>query len=220
MVDQVLSARPRTETGKRAGALRRSGEVPAVLYGHNLEPQAIATDAKTLQKVWRQAGRSHLVDLAIGSAKARKVLIRDLQIDPRTMNPIHADFFAVNLQEKIAVDVPIVTTGDAPAVTDLKVGQLLQTLATLKLECLPGDIPAQISVDVTGLTEVDQAIHVRDLALPDGVELSGHVDPDELVVKIAALRVAAVEEEEAPAEGAAEAGAEAADAPSGESEAE
>lgn len=204
MADQALSARPRTETGKHARGLRRQGEVPAVLYGHNREAQAIATDAKSLQRVWRQAGRSHLVDLAVGSEKPLKVLIRDLQIDPRTMHPVHADFFAVNLKEKIAVDVPLVPTGDAPAVTDLKVGQLLQTLAALKLECLPGDIPAQISVDVTGLTEVDQAIHVRDLPLPSGVELSGHVDPDELVLKIAALRVAAAEEEETPAAEAAE----------------
>src|SRR5207237_3676873 len=90
-----LRATQREELHKHVHALRRRGEVPAVLYGHNVEPQALATDARSLEKVWHRAGRTHLVDLAIDGGRARKVQIRELQIDPRTARLLHADFFAV-----------------------------------------------------------------------------------------------------------------------------
>jgi large subunit ribosomal protein L25 len=175
--------------------------VPAVLYGHNLEPQAISTEARLLARVWRRAGRTHLIDLKVDTGGPRKVLIRDLQFDPRTARPLHADFFAVNLREKLTVEIPVVLVGESPAVTDLHLGQLQQTTTSLRVECLPGNIPSQISVEVSGLVELDQGIHIRELELPDGVSLGAHIDADELVVKVAALRVAAEEEVEAAAEG-------------------
>jgi len=210
MADLVLEARPRAERGRHVHALRRSGEVPAVLYGHGREALSIMAHARALEKIWRQAGRSHLIDLRIEGEKPCKVLIREFQIDPRTARPRHADFFAVNLREKLQVDIPVVLAGDAPAVVE-SVGQLQQQLMTIKLECLPGDLPAQITVDVSELREVDDAIHISDLALPAGVSLSQHVDTEELVVKIQQLRIAPVEEEEAEAEPAAEAEADGGD---------
>ncbi|MGI8846718.1 MAG: 50S ribosomal protein L25 [Candidatus Dormibacteria bacterium] len=224
MADLVLLARPRSQRGRHVHAVRRSGDVPAVLYGHNREAISISTSLRALEKIWRQAGRSHLIDLRIEGEKPCRVLIREFQVDPRTARPRHADFFAVNLREKLLVDIPVVTVGEAPAVSELKVGQLQQQLTTIKLECLPRDLPAQISVDVTGLTEVDQSIHVRDLELPEGVTLEQHVDPEELVVKVAALRVTTAEDEAeedaAAAESAAAAeaaeGATAEEAPEGE----
>src|SRR4029077_9211096 len=119
-----------------------------------------------LERLWQRAGRSHLVDLAIDGQAARKVLIRELQTSPRTGRLLHADFFAVNLAEKIAVDIPLVVVGESPAVTDTKVGQLLQTVNTIKVECLPGDIPAQLTVDISGLTEVDAHITLGEVELP------------------------------------------------------
>jgi large subunit ribosomal protein L25 len=209
-----LAASQRTLLHKHVHALRRRGEVPAVLYGHNVKPQPLVTDARTLEKVWRRAGRTHLVDLTVDGARARKVQIRELQVDPRTARLLHADFFAVNLREKLTVDIPIVPVGDAPAVTELKVGVLQQTLTSIKVECLPGDIPAQLTVDVTALRDIDDGVHLRDVPLPEGVALTHGADPDELVVKVAPLRVLAEVEAEAPAAPAEEA------APEGEAPAE
>jgi large subunit ribosomal protein L25 len=212
----ALRATRRTVTGKHVHALRRGGEVPAILYGHNVKPVSLAIDTRLLEKVWRRAGRSHLVDLTLDSDQPRKVLIRELQVDPRTAHLLHVDLFAVNLREKLIVEIPIVPVGDPPAVTDLKIGVLQQIMTSVKLECLPGDMPAQLSVDVSGLAAIDDGVHLGEVQLPPGVTLAHGVDPDELVVKIAALRVVEeAEAVEAAPEEAAEAGA-ATEAPSTE----
>ena len=208
MAQIVLEATVRAERGKHVGALRRQGRVPTIVYGHGREPMALSTDLRQLERVWMRAGRTHLVDLTIDGHKAEKVIIRDFQIDPRSARAIHADLYVVNLKEKLTADVPLVCIGEAPAVADLKIGQLQQVMSSIKVECLPQDLPAQISVDVTGLAELDAGIHVRDLELPAGVVVFG-MDAEELVVKIAAIRVqqeeapVAAAEEAAPAEGAA-----------------
>lgn len=205
-----LSASTRSERGRHVRALRRGGAVPAVLYSRDLEAQSLSADAAALTRVWERAGRTHLIDLTVDGGPARKVLIRDLQIDPRTARPLHADFLAVNLREKLTVEVPVIVSGEAPAVATLKVGLLQQVIAALRVEALPGDLPPHLIVDVSGLSEVDQAVRVRDVSLPRGVSLVGHVDPDEVVAKVAPLRVAATE---APAPGAEEAAAPAETAP-------
>lgn len=206
----ALPASPRSELHRHAHALRRRGMVPGVLYGHNVSPQALSVEARTLQRVWRAAGSSNLVDLTVEGGRARKVLIRELQVDPRTANLVHVDLFAVNLREKLTVDVPVVPVGESPAVAVEKVGVLQQLLTTLKVECLPGDIPAQLTVDVSGLAAVDDGIHISEIELPQGVVLAPGVNAEELAVKVAPVRVAVEEEEEAaPEEAAAEEGAEA-----------
>jgi large subunit ribosomal protein L25 len=202
-----LPAKTREQRGSHNKPLRREGLVPAVLYGHNVEPRAIVAPAALLHRVWMRAGRTQLIDLTVDGGRAQKVLVREMQIDPRSNKPIHADFFAVNLREKLTADVPVVVTGESPAVVDSKIGTLQQLINTLRIECLPADLPAQFTVDVSGLAEIDSGIHVRDIELPEGVALV-HIDPDELVVKVAALRIVEEEPEVAPAEGEGEAAAE------------
>lgn len=212
MVELNLTARPRAERGRHVRALRRAGYVPAVVYGATVPAQAIAAEAGALARVWARAGRTRLVDLSIDGL-ASKVLIREYQVDPRTARPLHADFLAVNLLEKLAVDIPVTPIGEAPAVTQLKIGVLQQVVNSLRIEALPGNLPGHLGVDVSGLTEVDQAVRVRDVVLPDGVTLTGHLDPDEVLMKIAPLRVAA---EEVPAAVAPEAALEGEVAPPAE----
>jgi large subunit ribosomal protein L25 len=197
--DLELSASKRTVTGKHVGALRRQGLIPAVLYGHNVEPVALSIDGRRLQKVWHRAGHSHLVDLLLDGGRPRKVLIRELQVNPRTATFQHVDLFAVNLLEKLTVEIPLIPLGEAPAVTEQKIGVLQQIMATVKVECLPGDIPAQLTVDISGLNNIDDGIHLREVPLPEGVTLAHGLDPDELVIKVAPIRVAEVEEEVAEA---------------------
>jgi large subunit ribosomal protein L25 len=204
-----LSASVRTETGRHVHAVRRRGQVPAILYGHNVEPQKLAIEARALRKVWHNAGHSHLVDLALDGGRARKVLIRELQVNPRTTELMHVDLFAVNLSEKLTVEIPLIPIGESPAVTELKLGVLQQIITSVKVECMPGDIPAQLNVDISGLTDIDQGVRLADVPLPERVTLATGVDPDELVLKVAQVRVAAEAEEveaAAPEEGEAEAG--------------
>jgi large subunit ribosomal protein L25 len=215
----ALTARTRQERGRHVHVLRRHGEVPAILYGHNTPAVALSLDAHALERVWHRAGHSHLVDLALDGGRPRKVLIRELQVSPRTTRLVHVDLFAVNLREKLTVEVPVVPVGESPAVAVEKIGVLQQIMGELKIECLPGDIPAQITVDVSGLVAIDDGVHIRDLVLPQGVSLAQGVNPDELVVKVSAVRVAVEEEEEAAAaeaEGEEAAGEEGAAQPAAE----
>ena len=190
-----LSASVRTETGRHVHAVRRRGEVPAILYGHNVEPQKLAIEARALRKVWHSAGHSHLVDLALDGGSARKVLIRELQVNPRTTELMHVDLFAVNLREKLTVEIPLIPVGESPAVSELKLGVLQQIITSVKVECMPGDIPAQLNVDISGLMDIDQGIRLAEVPLPERVTLATGVDPDELVLKVAQVRVAAEPEE-------------------------
>lgn len=195
----TLTVLPRQETGRHVHALRRAGRVPAVVYGHRQPALPVQADAKEVDRIWQRAGRTHLVDLVLEGQPSRRVLIRELQRNPRTGRLLHADFFAVNLRERLTAEVPLVVTGESPAVSELKVGQVLQTLNAVKVECLPTDLPPQITVDISGLGAVDDALTVADLVVPDGVTVIA--EPGEVVVKIAALRVREEAAEEA-AEGA------------------
>jgi large subunit ribosomal protein L25 len=116
---------------------------------------------------------------------------------------MHVDLFAVNLREKLTVEIPLIPIGESPAVTELKLGVLQQIITAVKVECMPGDIPAQLDVDISGLVEIDQGIRLSEVPLPERVALATGVDPDELVLKVAQVRVAAEPEEveAAPAEG-------------------
>jgi large subunit ribosomal protein L25 len=213
-----LSATVRSETGRHVHAVRRRGDVPAVLYGHNVEPQALSIEARSLKRVWHQAGHSHLVDLALAGARVRKVLIRELQVSPRTTELIHVDLFAVNLREKLTVEIPLIPIGESPAVSEFKLGVLQQIITSVNVECLPGDIPALLNVDISGLVEVDQGIRLGEVPLPERVTLATGVDPDELVLKVAQVRVSAeAEEAEVAAETEAAEGAETADDDAGSS---
>ena len=200
-----LRATPREELGRHAQGLRRRGFVPAVLYGHNVSPQSLSLEARALERVWHRAGKSHLVDLTLDGGSPRKVLIRELQVDPRSAHLVHADLFAVNLREKLTVDIPIVPVGESPAVAVEKLGVLQQILTTLKIECLPSDIPAQLTVDVSGLVAVDDGVRISEIELPEGVALAQGLSPEDLVLKVTPVRVAteAEEEEEAAAAEAA-----------------
>jgi large subunit ribosomal protein L25 len=196
-----LTARPRSETGRHVHHLRREGSIPAVLYGHKVAAVALVVDAKEMERTWQHAGRTHLVDIKVEGQRtaARKALIKDLQFHPRSGRMLHVDFFAVNLREKISADVPVIVVGDSPAVQQ-KLGQVQQVVSSLRVEALPADLPAQITVDVSGLMEVDQSITLGQLDIPKGAALV-HTELDEVVVKIAAVRV---REEEAAVGAAAE----------------
>ena len=192
-----LNASTRQLLGKRSRRLHRQGKLAAVVYGHNTPPTALVLDRLEFQKVFVKSGRTHLVDLVVDSNRSEKVLVREIQTHPRRLGPIHVDFYAVSLEEKITVEVPVHLTGESAAV---KRGDadILQPIHAVRVECLPTDIPEAFEVDLTPLEEIDSELRVSDLTLPKGVTVL--VDPEELVVKIVHKRELKVEEEVPAAE--------------------
>jgi large subunit ribosomal protein L25 len=201
-----LIVEPRSIIGKKTRQLRRQQLLPAVVYGHNVEAQAVQVPLREMERVYLRAGSNGLVDLKVGQdSPPRKVFIHNIQRDPVTHNLWHIDFLEVNLREEMTATVQLVMIGESPAV-ERKEGVLLQALDHVQVRALPADLPPVIEVDISGLEEVDQAIHVSDLTLPDNVAMVTH--EEELVAKVTALRAEEVEEvEEAAEEAEAEAGA-------------
>jgi large subunit ribosomal protein L25 len=201
-----LTASLRQPLGKRSRRLLREGKLPAVVYGHNTEATPITLDRLEFQKVFVKSGRTHLVDLAI-DGRTEKVLVREIQTHPRRLGPIHVDFYQVNLQEKIEVEVPVHITGESASVKSGD-GDILQPMHSIRVECLPSDIPEQFVVDITPLAEIDAELRVSDLKVPQGVTILD--DPEQLVVKIVPKRELKIEEEVPAAEAAVPAEGEAA----------
>jgi len=195
----------RETLGKKVRFLRRQGITPVHLFGHNVESVALQCDTAQLKRVLAQTGRTRLISLKVDEAKRpRNVVIREVQREPRTSELLHVDFYQVSMAEKIRVEVPIVSIGEAPALK-LKENFLIQELNSLSVECLPGEIPNRVDIDLASLTEVGQAIHVKDIMLDkEGTILN---NPEQLVVKISVRHIEKLVEEvvvegevEAPAE--------------------
>jgi len=195
-----LAATSREILGKKVRFLRRQGVTPVHLFGHGVESVALQCDTTLLQKVLAQAGRTGLVSLKPDKKRPRNTLVREIQRNPRTGELLHVDFYQVTATEKIKVEVPIVLVGEAPALK-LKENILVQELDRLSVECLPENIPASVELDLGPLTEAEQALRVKDIALGEGVTVT--TDPEHVVAKISAQRVEVVEEKEVEAPEAA-----------------
>ncbi len=213
MEDLTLPVTNRNILGKKTRFLRRQGITPTNLFGHNLSSAALQCDTAKLQHIIAQAGKTRLISLEVeGDKQPRTVFIRDIQKDVITGLLLHVDFYQVKKTEKIKVDVPLVLVGEAPAMKE-KGRNLIHGVASLSIECLPGELPPQIEVDLSPLEEVGQSIYVRDITLSPDITVS--TDPDQLVAKVSEARVEveevveeAVVAEEAVAEEKAEGEAE------------
>jgi len=177
-----LKTQKRKVLGKKVKSLRREGLVPAVMYGHETEPVSLQVEERELTRVLAQAGEHRLIALKVGrSRKPQMALTRDVQWDAITGRPLHVDFYAVVMTEKVTTAVPLILVGKSPAADRAEV-ILLQGLDEVEIECLPGDLIEAIEVDVSELEEVDQAIFVKDLRVPPTVDVL--TDAEELVVKV------------------------------------
>jgi large subunit ribosomal protein L25 len=216
-----ISIERRADTGKGAvGRLRRTGVVPAVFYGPKRNTVHINVSAAEFEKKLLHLEGSHLIRLVNGGGDAelhdKMALLREKQVHPVTGLVLHADFYEVDLTERLVVSVPLRFAGKAAGVV---VGGILQPiLREIEVECLPTEIPEFIEIDVSPLG-IHEAFHVSDLTLPPGVSPVG--DSTRTVVTVVpptieetkpAEAAEAAPAEGAPAEGAAPAPA-AAEAP-------
>jgi len=180
-------------------SVRAQGLVPAIFYGHGEKNITMSIDARKFDTLLHSGfGSNVLVSLKIGDG-TKTAIIKDIQRDVITQKPIHIDFQAVSLKEKIEVNVSLHITGTAPGVK-LSGGILEHILREVRVSCLPQDIPQAINVDVSAL-EINQALTVKDLPLIEGVDIL--TDPSGLIVNIVAPTVM----EEAPAAATPEAAA-------------
>ena len=193
-----LEIAPSEITGKATKRLRKQGIIPANIFGHHEESQAIQIDAVAFDRLLRDHKARSVIALRFPNAGSQTALIRHVQHEPRSGKIIHVDFFRVGLTEHIKARVPLHFVGEAPGVKD-EGGVLLHLQDAIEVECAAQDIPEYIEVDVTPLTEIDSVIHVEDLKLPANVTLVE--DPTEPVAKVVATRaeVAAEAEGEVPA---------------------
>ncbi|MBI4086368.1 50S ribosomal protein L25 [Candidatus Kaiserbacteria bacterium] len=187
----TLQAQVRTERGKRARALRARGVLPAVLYGPKEDSAALSLSLREFEKVFKEAGESTVITLT-GLDEDKDVLVQDIAYDPVTSAPLHVDLYAIEKGKKVTVNVPLEFVGEAPVV---KLGGLLtKVLHELEIEAMPKDLPHQIEVDVSSISDFDSQITVAEIVAPAGVSILN--DPEEVVV----VAEEAKEEAEAPVE--------------------
>jgi large subunit ribosomal protein L25 len=197
-----LPASTRNSSGKGAArSLRSAGQIPAVIYGHAREPQALAVPARDVEKLLeRVSAESTVIELDIGGTVAR-TLIREIQRHPFKKQILHIDFQELVAGEKVSVNVPIVLTGTPDGVR-VSGGILSQVMSELTIRCDPVNIPRRVEADVTHVL-IGHSLHVSDLTVPDGVEILDEPEGTVAVVsapKVEAEPVVAVEGAEAPVE--------------------
>ena len=190
-----LSVAPRTIKGKEVSGLRRSGVVPAVLYGRHTAPVSLQANGRELMRVLMKAGSSRLVTLNVeGEAAPRMALVREVQREPIRGDLWHVDFYGVSMTEKITLSIRVRFDGVSPAAA-LNEGVLTYGNDSVEIECLPGDLIDSLVVDLTRLAKVGDVVHVSDLKVPETVKILSN--PDDLVVRV--TRLAAEEAADAAA---------------------
>jgi len=210
-----LKVASREILGKKVKHLRRQGITPVHVFGHGIESLALQCDTRELERVLGQAGQTRLIDLKLAKEKKpRTVVVREFDRDWRKGELVHVDFYQVKMEEKIRLEIPVVLLGEAPALKS-KTNMLDHELGTFTVECLPAKIPSSIEVDISSLTELDQAIRVKDITLDKDITVLNN--PDLVVAKISLRPVEKVEEkvveEAVEAEAKAEVAEEAAEGP-------
>ena len=187
----VVKLSPRTVTGKKTRFLRRAGVTPCHIFGHNLVSETLQASTAELEKIVALAGNTRLVALETeGQKKARMAFIREVQRTPVGGNLFHVDFYQVNMNEPITAEIPLRLVGEAPALKT-KGRILVHPMAHIEVESLPGNLPATITVDISVLNELHDAIHVRDLKVePEVTVLS---EPDQLIAKVSEISIKAEE---------------------------
>ncbi len=164
-----LAVTKREKFGKHTKALRKEGLIPAELYGHGVANLHLSVPVKEFAKVFKEAGESTVVTLLTEAGK-KPALIHEVVRDALTSEVAHVDFYEVRMDEKIKTHVPLVFTGEAPAVKE-KAAILNKSMSEIEVEALPNDLPHEFTVNLALLTDIDKSVYVRDLVVPAGVKV-------------------------------------------------
>jgi large subunit ribosomal protein L25 len=189
-----IAAQKRTILGKKVKRLRREGWIPGIMYGHGFDALPLQFDRIELRKLLSQVGGSQLIHITLSDGEEPLVaLVRDVDRDVISGDLLHVDFYHVTMTERLTAEIPLVIQGESPIVTERE-GIMLQGVSSLEVECLPGDLIDSIEIDVSTLVELDQGIYVRDLDLPESIDVL--TDPEEMIARVVRLEERALLEEE------------------------
>lgn len=169
--------------------IREGGNIPAVFYGREVESTPITVSSSEFKSVWKKTGSSALISLK-GLKGEREAVIQDMDIDPITSQVRHIDFYIIERGKLMEATVPFVFVGESPAIKGLG-GILIKVMYELKIEVFPKDLPQNIEVDISSLTELDSQIAVKDLKLSKEIKVL-----DDVEEVVAAVTQASEEPEE------------------------
>jgi large subunit ribosomal protein L25 len=187
-----LEAQLREGRGKGAArALRREGFVPAIVYGHKLDPMAIKLSERRLSRFLGSGGENVIINLELARSEPETVMLKEVQIDPVSRRVLHVDFVRVSLEERVTTHIPITLVGTSPGVAAGGIQEFL--LRELQIECEVGKLPEHIELDVSSL-EIGDQIRVSDVKLSEDMNIVD--DPVTIIVTIATPTIIAAEEEE------------------------
>ena len=183
MVNLTLKVKKRIVFGKHNKLLRKQGFIPAVLYGKKTPACSLQVDSQSFKDVYKKAGDTDIIDLIIEDEKKeqkKSVLIYDVSNHFLDGLPIHIDFYEVEMDKLITAHIPIIFIGEAPAIK--LGGVLVKPTQEIEVEALPMDLPHEIIVDISTLTDFDQTLYVKDINFPSKVKVL--IDGDTPVVTI------------------------------------
>ena len=185
-----LQTENREVFGKKLKPFRKQGKLPAVLYGPKEKSQPLFVSLKDFKKLWREAGESTVIQLNLEKSK-KEVLIQDVAVDPIKDEPVHVDFYAVQMDKPIEASVALEFSGISPAVKNLG-GVLVKVMHEIEVEALPKNLPHELVVEISKLEKFEDKILAKDIILPEGVKLIA--SPEEVIALVEEPR----EEEVAP----------------------
>jgi len=175
MAEFRLQVKAREQAGKNLYTARKQGLIPSVMYGHGSVPQMFWVQYLEFSKLYNEAGESSIVNIVPENGKAMNVIISDVQFDPLSNRFIHADFFKVRMDEKLEARIPLEFIGEAPAVREMG-GILVKPAEEIQVRCLPKDLPHSIEINVSVLKTFENHIQVKDIKIPNGVEVLADLD--------------------------------------------
>lgn len=182
-----LKARSRNKNKKERGV----DEIPAVIYGPNSENQNLAVDYREFAKTYEKTGKSTLIDLAVDEKDTVKVLIQDMQKDPVSDRYIHVDFYQLDINKKLTIDVELIFEG-IEEVEKATGAEVIKNLSTIQISCLPKDLVKEITIDITDkLKKIGDSLNASDIALPEGLKLVS--DPENSVVSLQEIKEEIIE---------------------------
>ena len=165
-----LKSKIREIVGRKVGKFRAEGLVPAVMYGHKIEPQNLWVNYLDFKKVYQRAGENTVIELDLDNGEKCNVIIHDIQSDPITQKFSHIDFFQIRMDEEIESEIPVEFIGESAAIKELG-GMLIKSIDAIPVKCFPADLPSKFEVDISKIKTFDDHIQVRDIEISDKVKV-------------------------------------------------
>ena len=180
-----LPASIRTLVGRKTIKIREEGKVPAVVYGSGTEPKMLTVDRNQFVKIYKEAGESSIVELAIDGASPLHVLIQDYQLDPLRGEVTHIDFRSVDMTKEIDAEVELEFVGESMAVKALG-GTFVPSKDSVAVKCLPSKLVRKLTIDISILKSFEDVIRISDIVVPDGMIIDE--DPETTLAAVQAPR--------------------------------